>query len=322
MIVGYSRREEKVAVLPPGSPLSFTTIFRQHVSAGALLPADDAALEAALARLDAEVRAQWPEVSVPREAFVVYLAERMPAGQDALATLADLQASDLFLACGCTRRDPPALAAFERHFMSRLNAYLQRAESLPSFTDEVKQAVRVRLLVSEGDLAPRIASYRGQGPLAVWLRLAAVRLAVNLRRIGWRELGGREVEPVEARAADPEMQFLFTHYRDELGRAMEGALQGLPIKDANLLRLNFFERLSAETIGAMHGVSARTVHRWIADIRERIIGETRRLLARRLPLTDSQFASVVGLVGTQLEVSVRRLLGAAASGADPGRRDP
>jgi RNA polymerase sigma-70 factor (ECF subfamily) len=305
MISGYPRGARASARLPPDPPVHL--LFRQHLANRGPLP-DDETLAKTLERVVAEARAAWPEVVVPPEAFVVYLAERLPPEQDVMAALGGVQVADLYLACGCTRQDPTALETFERHFMSRLAAYLHRAEALPSFTDEVKQAVRVRLLVPDGEIAPRIASYRGQGPLVVWLRLAAVRLAVNLRRSGRREKAAEELDRVPARGADPEMLFLQRHYREELERAMEGALRSLPVRDANLLRLNFFERLSAEAIGAMHGVSGRTVHRWIAEIRERIVTETRRLLNQRVRLTDSQFDSVVGLVASELEVSVRRLL--------------
>jgi RNA polymerase sigma-70 factor (ECF subfamily) len=206
------------------------------------------------------------------------------------------------------------LAAFERHYMARLASYLRQAEALPAFTDEVKQAVRVRLLVSEDGLVPRIASYRGQGSLAVWLRLAAVRLAVNLRKSGRREATNEEdIGRLQSEGADPELEFFKSHYREELAKAVEGALKSLPVQDGNLLRLHFFERLSAETIGAMHSVSARTVHRWIAEIRERIIAETRRLLNERFQMSKAQFDSVVGLVSSQIEISVCRILGKPSS---------
>ena len=55
--------------------------------------------------------------------------------------------------------------------------------------------------------------------------------------------------------------------------------------------------------------SPRTVQRWLTAIRERILDETRRLLHERFPLSEAQFESVVGLVRSQIELSVRRLLG-------------
>jgi RNA polymerase sigma-70 factor (ECF subfamily) len=228
-----------------------------------------------------------------------------------LPALAKLHASDLYLAWGCTRSDQAALAAFERSFMGRLAAHLRRAEALPAFTDEVRQAVRVRLLVSEDGLVPRIASYRGQGPLAVWLRLTATRLAINLRKAGAREPDsndGIDVERLRSDDGDPELAFLKSHYREELRAAVEGALASLPVNDGNILRLHFFERLSADAMGAMFGVSARTVHRWITDIRTRIVAETRRLLSERFSISQTQMDSLVGLVGSQLEISIRRIL--------------
>jgi RNA polymerase sigma-70 factor (ECF subfamily) len=302
------------AIVVRGRDVDLSESFRAYLSGGAGLPEDDTRLEPALARVVAEARAAWPAVKVDPAEFLAYLAPRLPAGEDVLAALARVQAADLFLACGCTRGDDAALAAFERHFIAPLASYLNRAEALAAFTDEVKQAVRVRLLVSDQGVLPRIATYRGQGPLTLWLRLAAARMAVNLRSNSRGELVGEdEIARLRSDSPDPEMEFFKAHYREELRNATESALRALPDRDGNLLRLHFFERLSAEAIGGMHGVSARTVQRWIAEIRERIVADTRRQLNQRWKMTEAQFESLLGLVGSQIEISVRRLLG------DPGR---
>jgi RNA polymerase sigma-70 factor (ECF subfamily) len=293
-----------------GSSVVLLESLGAHLPGGARLPDDQSRLEAVLNRLVAEASDAWPTLTVTPEEFVAYLAARLPPGEEVLGGLEQLEASDLFLACACTRGDPAALALFDRQFIAPLASYLNRAEALPAFTDEVKQAVRVRLLVSEDGVLPRIASYRGRAPLALWLRLAAARLAINLRK---SERGDRadedEVARLRSAGPDPEIEFFKTHYREELRNATERALAGLPDRDSNLLRLHFFERLSAEAIGAMHDVSARTVQRWLAEIREHIVAETRRLLNERWKMTENQFESVLGLVGSQMEISVRRLLG-------------
>jgi RNA polymerase sigma-70 factor (ECF subfamily) len=291
--------------------LDLTEPFLAHLPPGSA-PPPRSALAALLEALVAEACAAWPEVAVSAEDFVAYVAQRLSPGEDLAGVLPGLQAADLYLACGCTRGDPAALAGFERQCMARLASYLHQPQALPAFTDEVKQAVRVRLLVPEGGgLLPRIASYRGRGPLAVWLRLAAVRLAVNLRKHEGRgAASSSDVERLQSEAPDPELEFFKTHYREELTRAVEGALAALSVTDANLLRLHFFERLPVDTLAAMNGVSGRTVQRWIAGIRERLVSETRRLLRQRCPMNDAQLDSVVGLVQSQIELSVRRLLGA------------
>jgi RNA polymerase sigma-70 factor (ECF subfamily) len=294
--------------------LSLLASFRASLPVGARLPADEAQLEQALARLVTQACAAWPGMGLTPETFVAHVAARLPPEQDVLVSLSGLHASDLFLACGCSQGDPVAVQELERHFISPLARHLGRADALPTFSDEVKQAVRVRLLVAEAGVVPRIASYRGQGPLAVWLRLAATRMAVNLRKEAAHEIASHEqIARLSAAGGDPELDFFKAHYRDELRKATESALRGLPPKDGNLLRLHFFEQLSAQTIGAMHGVSARTVQRWIADIRERIIRETRQLLNQRWKISDAQFESMLGLVASQVEISVRRLLD------EPGR---
>jgi RNA polymerase sigma-70 factor (ECF subfamily) len=290
--------------------LSLLPSFRASLPAGARLPDDLARLEEQLTQVAKEARAAWPGVAVEPAAFASYLAARLPAEEDVSASLGGLHAGDLFLACGCTCGDRAALQAFESHFIAPLAGYLGRADALPAFSDEVKQAVRVRLLVAEAGVLPRIAGYRGRGPLAVWLRLAATRMAVNLRQNNAREVDADDqIARLRCDGADPELAFFKAHYRDELRKATEGALQALPDRDGNLLRLHFFEQLSAETIGAIHGVSGRTVQRWIAEIRERIVEETRRLLNQRWKISDAQFESMLGLVGSQIEISVRRLLG-------------
>jgi RNA polymerase sigma-70 factor (ECF subfamily) len=290
--------------------LSLLPAFRDSLPPGARLPADDACLEQQLARLVTEARAAWPAIAVEPAVFAAYVAARLLPDEEVSAALGGLHAGDLFLACGCASGNVAALQGFERHFIAALAGYLGRSDALPAFSDEVKQAVRVRLLVAEEGVLPRIASYRGRGPLAVWLRLAATRMAVNLRKAVAPDLAADDqIARLRCDGADPELAFFKAHYRDELRKATEAALRTVSGRDGNLLRLHFFEQLSAETIGAMHGVSGRTVQRWIAEIRQRIIEETRRLLNERWRISEAQFESMLGLVGSQIEVSVRRLLG-------------
>jgi RNA polymerase sigma-70 factor (ECF subfamily) len=293
------------------------SIFLAHlpaasVSSDAAGARADSQIEPLLAQLLADGQAAWPDLTLAPEAFIQHLAERMSRDEDPVVVLPKIAGADLYLACACSRGDPAALAAFERDFIARLSARLERADALPSFSDDVKQAVRVRLLVAEEGVVPRIASYRGRGSLWVWLRLTAARLAVNLRNsqgaVDRQRVQDQDLDRLQGKNADPELAFFKAHYGAELRNAIQGALEALPAQDGNILRLHFFEGVSARTMGAMHGVSERTVQRWIRDIRERIIGETRRLLNQRFALTHAQFDSVVGLIDSQLEISIRRLL--------------
>src|SRR5947209_904462 len=62
------------------------------------------------------------------------------------------------------------------------SAWVARVGREPSFVEEVRQTVREKLLVAAADAPPRIVEYTGRGALAAWLRIIAVRAALNLRR--------------------------------------------------------------------------------------------------------------------------------------------
>jgi RNA polymerase sigma-70 factor (ECF subfamily) len=56
--------------------------------------------------------------------------------------------------------------------------------------------------------------------------------------------------------------------------------------------------------GLPAGVNRSTVVRWLADVREALFKETRRLLRERLRLNDSEFESLMGLVRSDLDLSI------------------
>jgi RNA polymerase sigma-70 factor (ECF subfamily) len=63
----------------------------------------------------------------------------------------------------------------------------------------------------------------------------------------------------------------------------------------------------------MYGVSSRTVQRWLVDLRESVLLKTRDGLRARLGLEPSELESLLGLVDSQLELSLHRVLGVSTS---------
>ncbi len=269
--------------------------------------APDAALEDRLTACWQGGCQQWPEIPLERAAFVQHVRERLPSGVDPAAAVEALHASDLYLACACARGDRAALTAFETHFIARLSAHLASSEALSSFSDEVKQTLRVRLLVAEHELVPRIGTYTGRGPLLGWLRVAATRVAIDLRRA---ELPGlaEDLGQLRSPAPDPELGYLKAFYRPQLEAAVTATLAALPQREANVFRLFFLDGLSSEELAKLYRVTDRSVQRWIADGRTRLMEETRRRLGEHSDLSGSQLGAVIGLVKSQLGVSVTRLL--------------
>jgi RNA polymerase sigma-70 factor, ECF subfamily len=243
-------------------------------------------------------RAVHAGVTVERERYLAFVAERDGARLD------DEVAADLYLACACCDGDERALAAFDAIFLSQVPQLLARLESAPAELDEVRQRLRERLFV-----AGKIAEYRGQGRMGSWLRVVAMRTALNLRAGRKEQLGGDE-RAADALAADddPELELLRARYKGEFRAAFSAALDGLPPRDRTLLRMQLLDGLNIDAIGQLYGVHRATVARWLGAAREQLFTRTRDHLHRELGVTPAEFASLVRLVRSQLDVSVCRIL--------------
>ena len=289
-------------------------VFLAHVPAGAqgelsTLPE----LEAALAELVARGRAAWPGIALDDEAFLAYVGERVPA-EEAGRALRAVHAEDLWLACACARGDERALEAVDRR-LAEVGPAVARLDGTGVTVDEVKQLLRQRLFVAEPGARPRIADYSGRGPLSAWLRVAAVRTALDLRRRDQKEApaDARDLDEVAHAADDPELDLIKSRYREEFREAFHGALSGLTSQERNVLRLHVLDGLNIDQIGAIYRVHRATVARWIARSRESLLVETRRRLREKLKLQSGEFESLMGLVQSQLDISLHRFLNKSGS---------
>ena len=154
----------------------FLAMASKHRSA-----ADAGDLEQILGALVEQGRAAWPELALPAPLFVRHLARHAGRGGSP-SSLRELCVEDLYLACACAHGAPGAAVAFERHQLARVSGFLSRMAAAPDLVDEVKQELRIKLLVPAPGAAPKIAEYSGRGALASWLRVVALRTAIDLRR--------------------------------------------------------------------------------------------------------------------------------------------
>jgi RNA polymerase sigma-70 factor (ECF subfamily) len=253
-------------------------------------------------------RAAWPEVAIPAPIIAAHFAAKL--GQHAGASL---HAEDLYLACACALGVEPALVAFDERYLSQVKVFLGRMKPTPTLIDDVQQALRVRLLVAREGAVPRIAEYGGRGSLTSWVRVAAIRLALDaLAEAGaTRPLPDEDGAPLfdQLRGDDPELELIKERYRDEVNAALRDAFAALSAEQRNLLRLSYRDGRSIDEIGALLGTPRATVARWIAGAREAVLDEARRSLETRLRLTPSELQSLVELLRSQLHLSISRLLG-------------
>jgi RNA polymerase sigma-70 factor (ECF subfamily) len=261
-------------------------------------------------------RAGWPELELSEERFVEHAARSLGDGErdgggvtDVAAWLAGLHAADLWLACGCAHGDVAAIGAFDREVLSQTAMLLGRLQPTPQLIDEVRQQLRDKLLVAPPGQRPRIADYAGRGPLQAWVRVTAVRTALDLLRAGGVRAGA-DVEPDDlgATVASPELDYLKERYRPQFKAAFQDALRGLDSEQRNILRLNVVEGLNIDEIGALFKVHRSTVARKIAAARQQVLDEARKTLRAQLGLSAGEFDSLAGVVRSQLDLSVAKIL--------------
>ena len=250
-------------------------------------------------------REAWPGIAIHPEPFASHVESLRRAGGALPEHLADLS-----LAFAAARGDAAALRAFDEHNLAKLAPAVLRVDASEDFVAEVRQALRVHLLVGSGEAPPRIAEYQGRGPLLAWVRIAAVRLALKLKRSEAPMVSTEDVlGELAASEPDPELRYLKTLYRAEFGAAFREALAALPERQRVLLRLHYVDGLTMMRIAQLYQVHQSTVSRWVASALDSVASNARRRLIGRLALSPSRLDSVARMVRSHLELSIRRLLG-------------
>lgn len=278
-------------------------------------PAVPPELESRLLSFRAAGQAAWPGLPLTDDELLRYLAERLPEGANLTEALDHFHGADLHLACACALGKPRALEAFERHCLVNLPATLARFSKSDEFHDEVRQAVRERLFVCKPGARARIEDYGGRGALAGWVRVVAVRLAVDLLRQQNKQPLAVQDDVLEGLAigADSDLQVLAQRYRAEVKAAFREAFAALPAAERNLLRLHYLDNLTLEEIGAMKRVHRSTAARRLARSCELVAAHTHKILVERLGIEASQIDSVMRLLRSHLDLSLDRWLGASPS---------
>ena len=254
-----------------------------------------------MASLLAEARAAWPKIAIAPETFVAHL-ERHASG-----FLDTVHAADLYLACAVAEHDRAALAYFEERFMSRVPEYVMRVRVAPEVVDEVQQKLRERLLMKPD---PKIAEYSGKGALAGWLRVAAVRTALNQVRgaKGAARGDADQVDEAPSAALDPELAYVKESARDLFADAFQRVLAGLDANERTILRLHYIEGLTMDQLSKLYKTPRSTIARRVAEVRQQILEATESLLAKERKLSPSAVASVIRQAKSRLQVTLTRLL--------------
>jgi len=287
--------------------------------------ADDEALDGALAdqlvALTASARRALGELAqqpaddvIDDRALVVLLAARAP-GRDVLGYLARCHVVELAVAQAASLGNAAAIAAIERDHRGVLDGVCWRYAGAAHSAADLAQILREKLYVAPPGELPRIAEYSGQGHLASWLRITAVRVFLDLGR---RKDRAREAPTADGVLAMPDpgdlsLEIIKAEYRAAVGQAMRDATAQLDLADRHLLHQHFIAGLSIDQLGVALGIHRATAARRVVRAREALVADTRALLAARLKLSDDELDEVIGLVLSRLDVSIPKLLDARAS---------
>lgn len=216
---------------------------------------------------------------------------------------------DIALADAASRGDPRAITRFDRAFGAEMDRAIRKSPTLGLSTDEFRQIVREKLFVAAPGAAPRIASYAGRAPLVGWVRVTCARAVIDLAR----RSNDRESIPADddllsrlPDAHDPEVRLLRERFAPLLPSAFQTALQKLTVRQRNLLRQRYLHGVAASSLAQTYGVHRATLFAWIEEAREDLLKHVRAALQSAVKGTSID--SVIGVMGSELDLSIRRLL--------------
>jgi len=262
---------------------------------------------AAWAAVIAGAKLAWPTVKLDEAQLAEFFAARIE-GTDLAAALAAAPAGDLAIAAACAAQEPTAHAAFEA-VLGEVNAAGASTRASQDLIAEVKQLLRVQLLVAREGKPPGIAGYKGKGPLRGWVRITATRELIRHLKKQQRETPiERSLEDALGTASDPMLSQLKAEYRTEFATALREAIEQLSAEDRTLLRQSIVDQLSIDAIGAAFGVHRATAARWLSRARAALVSATRNILSQRLKLPVEEIDSVIRLVQSRLDASMVRYL--------------
>jgi RNA polymerase sigma-70 factor (ECF subfamily) len=253
----------------------------------------------------AAAKVSYPDLFVEDEVVTAHLS-RLQLEPSAVAVA---HRGDLALAAACAAGDPAAHLVFDRVILSGVGDFVARIDSSPAFAAEVRQDVREKLLLGareDGRVMPRIADYAGRGPLGGWVRVVSVRTAIDLRR-GREQVPGRAVSDEVAEAVlSPELSLLKHSHRGACQDAFDAGLAALTARERNILRLHFADQWSLERLATTYKVHRATVARWLSGARETLLATMADRLGVDLGMGPDEVQSLVGLLRSQLDLSLTR----------------
>ena len=250
-------------------------------------------------------RESYPSLCVDELGFMHYAAERYQQPTQ----LEPARFADLYLCAGAAAGDGEAVRIFETEHWPELEPPLSRLRMTAAELADLRQRLFEELFVTRPDRRPKIAEFSGLGDLRGWLKVTAVRLGLKvLRGREHHENADELLEQRAAEAGDAELSLMKAEYRPMFKLAFQRALDSLPDRDRLVLKQHLLDGLSIDVLGDLHGVHRATAARWLTAVRGALVARTRRDLMRDANISARECDSVMKLVRSQLDTTIRRRL--------------
>ena len=172
------------------------------------------------------------------------------------------------------------------------------------------QSLAQQMLASAPGRPAGLAKYdgnRASGCVAARVRLA--RRGPRTKALRDRVASGRP------RASDaggckttPSSRTCGSCIRREFRDAFQEAAASLEPRERTLLRYSVVDGLTVDDLGRLFQVHRASAARWVADARDKLTSRTRSSLARRLGVRVRDQESILRLVQSQLDLSLRSIL--------------
>jgi RNA polymerase sigma-70 factor (ECF subfamily) len=236
----------------------------------------------------------WPGLSVTFSQFTHHL--------DGIGYRAGLprHLGAVFLCVGCTVGLADACSALDRSYLSALRPTVRRLVRNNDAAEDVLQEVRNRLLVGP---SPKIATYRGEGSLASWLRIIALNVARDYKRSCVSETRRfsrlKDLCHPKARTIHPDDAYFLKECSRVCEMSLLSAVASLAEDERILLRNHFVLGVGIDELGRLYSVDRSTAARRIL----------RSVQAVRCHLEDKLSNHFGGLNAHELSELLRQLYG-------------
>jgi RNA polymerase sigma-70 factor (ECF subfamily) len=164
--------------------------------------------------------------------------------------------------------------------------------------EDASQRALSRIVVDRAALA----SYRGRGSLANFVKTIVVRYALDeqSRRRPTIEL----TDAFAAPSPDPELEYMRTLYAGHMAAAFRDSWARLGAHERFLLALQLYEGMTIDDLARVYSIHRASAARRAAAARSSLLGHIRGCLRERLAVTDDTLDSILRIVTTSVRLPI------------------